>query len=374
MSAIHEYRYRQRNRHQENLNRIQSKTREFYDRYQQVMQDMRNQGLDQVVPEEYRQLTQELNRLNSLLSSNPVEAREMSTSLGDEVYGLRRLANKARGHVERQQCQDHQEERQLKEEKIQREETQADQLWQQLRAEFTDPVVRDFAFDGLSTLQAEYRNLSEEELRSRVKQIKVSAGQKSAIWKTEQRNSSQSETQLEVLEEHQQQVRKDLKGSPKKLQAILDNLQKNRDFLVDGGQLDQLELQQTLASQVEQADEAITDERCRQLTVKGIMDGLKHQGFQIQPPTLEGGEVLIEARRLSGRESKFWVGLDGAFKYKFHEYEGMACKDDIDELLPKLQDVYGIELSNKKVIWENPDRNLRSARSMEDPSERDNNV
>ena len=41
--------------------------------------------------------------------------------------------------------------------------------------------------------------------------------------------------------------------------------------------------------------------------------------------------------------------------YKFDRYQGSACKKDIATVLPRLQSVYGIQLSNDRVLWENPD-------------------
>jgi hypothetical protein len=49
----------------------------------------------------------------------------------------------------------------------------------------------------------------------------------------------------------------------------------------------------------------------------------------------------------------------GTFSCK---YEGATCKKDIDSFLPKLEQVYGIKLSNERVIWENPDKISKDAR------------
>lgn len=399
MSAIHEYQYQQQRRREEYLNRIQGNTRRFSESYKGVLQNMRAQGLDQVVPSEFSHLENQVARLDSMLSSNPERARELSVGLGDEVYGLRRLAQGLRNQVRGQQRYARQEsihtaqqeeqrklilERREQQQKLSQEEEakqleqqKAHDLWYQLRAEFTDPIIRDFAFDELEKLQNEYKDLSENQLRSRVEQIKSTASQQASVWKTKQIKTSQIDTQLEMIEVQQQQIKSDLNQNPKELQAILNSLEQSRDFLIKGGQIEQGDFHKSLAEQIERADEAVTDERCRQLTVRGIVSSLKEQGFVLsKAPELirneDRDEVIIQARRLSGRQSEFRVSLDGAFSYKFEHYEGMACKNDIDDILPKLQEIYGIELSNKKVIWENPDRNLRSARSMDDTKEHEN--
>lgn len=355
MSAIHNYRYRQRQQRQEYLSRVQSKTREFYQRYLEVISNMRSQGLDQFIPLEIAHLTKELNRLNLLINANPEEAREVSVALGNDIYGLRQLASTAKIRHEQ--------------EDLRQKQLQAKKLWQSLKANFSDPIERDFAFDDLIKLESEYTDLSEDELNLRIKDIKQQASTLAQAWKNEQKQKSLQDTQIEVLHAYQEQIKTDLKQNPEKLQIVLDSLQNSRDFLEKGGKFSTEDLQSTINAQITEADEVITDERCRQITVKGIVASLRQQGFQVDNPKLlrddQRDEVVIQAKRISGRQSKFMVGLDGSFSYKFENYEGMACKDDIEEILPKLQDIYGIELSDKKVIWENPDRNLRSTRSID---------
>lgn len=374
MSAIHNYKYRQRQQRQEYLNRVQSKTREFYQRYMEVMSDMCFQGIDQVIPTEFAQLTQELDKLKLLICNNPEEAREMSIALGNEVYGLRRLANTAKTRLFKQL----ELERRHEEERLQKKNEQSEKLWRSLKTTFNDPIERDFAFNDLIKLESEYIDLSEDELNLRISDIKQRANVLAQEWKNKQQETSLQDTQIEVLNAYQEQLKTDLNQNPEKLQTILNSLQDSRDFLDKGGMLSTEDLQSSINAQVSEADEVVTDERCRQITVKGIIDSLRQQGFQVDNPKLfkdnQRDEVVIQAKRISGRQSKFTVSLDGSFSYKFENYEGMACKDDIEKILPKLQDIYGIELSDKKVIWENPDRNLRSARSIDNPNNNEQEV
>ena len=370
MSAYHEYQYRQQQRREQYLNRVRSNTQRFLVRYEEVMRDMHSQGLDQVVSTEYKQLSQEINRLKFLLDSDPEEARNFSISLGDEVYGLRRLANQARKQIRS-------EDRQLIIEKELLHKEKSKNLWNKLKSEFHDPVVRDFAFDDILKLKDIFETLSENEVKKRIRKIKSEAQQKAETWKSEKAKSLISETQLEIIEEQKKNVILDLKDNPKQMQKILDNLQSNHAFLKRGESITNDTFNKTISDSICKADELVTDERCRQMTVRGIIETLKQQGFQLTgSPQLfrdeNRDEVVIQAKRLSGRSSLFKVSLDGAFSYKFENYEGMACKDDIEEIIPKLQEIYGIKLSDKQVIWENPDRNLRSAKSIEDPQESNN--
>ncbi|WP_407833157.1 hypothetical protein [Vibrio rotiferianus] len=375
MSAIHEYRYQQQQRRREYLRRVRNKTSEFAERYQQVLQQLTSQQLDQYVPQEFASLQRQVNRLHSLLSTNPEEARELSMLLGDEVYGLRRLAQQARSQTQRQERIVAQQRWEREQERLRQVEQQRQQYWQKVMSEFSDPVLRDFALESLLELQQK-SEFSKAELQQKVAFIKEQATIQAQEWKQKQQVKLQQEVQLEVIEEKQKQLTYDLAQSPKKLTAIVEQLEQLKKSLAQGKVVSKEALQQQLQNHVEEADEAITDERCRQLTVKGIMQSLQDQGFTLtQAPQLfkdgERDEVVITAKKLSGRESQFRVGLDGNFSYKFEHYEGQACKEDIEAILPKLQEIYGIELSEKKVLWENPDRELRSARSMDEPQQND---
>ena len=60
--------------------------------------------------------------------------------------------------------------------------------------------------------------------------------------------------------------------------------------------------------------------------------------------------------------------------YKFDHYEGMQCKDDIDKVLPLLRDIYGVDLSEERVLWQNPERISKSAKPLEDDAGGQKNV
>ena len=65
--------------------------------------------------------------------------------------------------------------------------------------------------------------------------------------------------------------------------------------------------------------------------------------------------VVIQARRPSGNQAKFKIELDGKVRYEFDNYRGQSCKEDMVKVLPRLSEVYGVDLSDERVIWSNPD-------------------
>jgi hypothetical protein len=93
-----EYRYQiERQRKQElDRQRVRETTRPFVERYRSVLNDVASQGLDDVIPAEFRELSSELRRMEALLESDPFAARDMSRSLGGRFHGLPRFAREQR--------------------------------------------------------------------------------------------------------------------------------------------------------------------------------------------------------------------------------------------------------------------------------------
>ena len=148
--------------------------------------------------------------------------------------------------------------------------------------------------------------------------------------------------------------------------AAIRNL---RPILTDEGVTLQ-DLDERLATIRQAADERALQEAARRHVVSGILRELRNAGFVVSDPKLEAGEaaaVVIKAQRPSGAQAAFRVNLDG-MTYKFDHYQGQACLDDADKVLPRLQDIYGIELEEEKVSWRNPDMIGKSAKQLPDGS------
>ena len=98
MSRADEYRYRiERQRKQElDRQRVRETTRPFVERYRSLLNDVVSQGLSDVIPAEFRELSSELRRMEALLDSDPFAARDMSRSLGGRFHGLPRFAREQR--------------------------------------------------------------------------------------------------------------------------------------------------------------------------------------------------------------------------------------------------------------------------------------
>ena len=126
------------------------------------------------------------------------------------------------------------------------------------------------------------------------------------------------------------------------------------------------DFEQALENIRSDADERAIQEGCRKHVVVGLLRELREAGFVVSEPKLEEGKtgpVQIKAQRPSGAQAAFSVKLD-RLVYKFDRYEGEACLQDANKVLPRLEDIYGIELGEESVTWRNPDLIGKSARSL----------
>ena len=102
MSSSEEWAWARRERRRAiYLERIASTTRSFLTRYQRVIADMRAEGLDRFVAEDFNQAVSWLNEAESNLDSDAERAQELSRSIGSILQGLPRFARNLREQEER---------------------------------------------------------------------------------------------------------------------------------------------------------------------------------------------------------------------------------------------------------------------------------
>ena len=117
-------------------------------------------------------------------------------------------------------------------------------------------------------------------------------------------------------------------------------------------------------SLVAAATEASLRERTRKKAVRAIRAAIQKQGFRVDARTgiridREKDVVRMLAIRSDGKRAEFEVRLNGSFMYRLDRYEGMACEKDSSEFLKILEEVYGMDVRKRTVVWENPDKNRK---------------
>lgn len=359
-------------RRQAYLDRIQENTVNFSNRYRAKFDDLVNQGLEDYMPNEFAGLRDQLSRLDRLVSADPERARELSFQVGQQLSQLPSLARTARNEFEARERQRRKELSEMRRQAT----TALSKFIHDLISEIKDPVELDFAYDEIRAIQSEYQGRTvdageldalKSSIGSRFSAINGSAKIKAETWRNEQIKSNAKESSEELLSFYADQARLDAAKNPKALDAMLTSLDTVKQLI--NKTADPEHIKKKIEEAATQADSAIADENCRRMVVRSIMDSLEKSGFVVSKPKRSFGEVdevVIVARKPAGAEAAFRVTADGSMIYKFDHYEGMQCKDDIDKVLPLLRDIYGVDLSDERVLWQNPERISKSARPIVD--------
>lgn len=353
------------------LDRVRENAANFRNRYETKLGDLVSQGLEKYMPREFAEVRRNLNRLDKLISSDPESARDLSFQIGQELSRLPAMARAARNEFEERERQRRKELEEMRKKAA----TELSRFIHDAISDIKDPVEMDFAFDDIRAIELAYqgRKIEPGELEGlktsilrRVSEIRKSAQTKAETWKRERVKLTAKEASTALVGIYQEQANTEVAWNPKGFQDMLSDLEEIK-LLADRA-IDPEEIRKRVEDVARKADKSVAEENCRRIVVRSIMDSLEKSGFVVSKPKRSAGEideVVILARKPAGAEASFKVNADGGLIYKFDHYEGMKCKDDIDTVFHLLKDVYGVNLSQERILWQNPDRISRSARPLE---------
>lgn len=109
---------------------------------------------------------------------------------------------------------------------------------------------------------------------------------------------------------------------------------------------------------MDKATQNMIDESLRKSAVKAIVESIRKKGFIVEKKNIRKKDdtVTIVALKPGNQKAEFTIDLDGKFMYCFDGYQGNACEQDITSMEEDLEKIYGISVTDKKVIWSNPDK------------------
>lgn len=362
MSAIHERQWaleREREiREQARRNRenqVQELTESYLRRYEMIINDLENEGLMTYAADLINHAKSEIRRVRNLPA---YEAREVSFMLGQFMRTLPREAREQRRIADEYQRMKAEEERLAQERAAQKLQAEKEAVWQEA-TNWKNKRARNLAFYALQDLKKQVfeRNFSLDQITKEVDKIREQFEQQAV----EQQQKFTKSVQAEVVEIQKAELIKQIEtanlpqSQSERLKQQLANT-KEEDLLQTAQQIHQAE------------DEQVENEEIRREMVKAVSQSLKQAGFNVLKPRLqkegENDIVLVQANRPSGNSAKFRIHLNGSVRYEFDNYRGQRCKEDMQQVLPKLSEVYGVNLSDERVIWENPDDRLMDAKPI----------
>lgn len=390
-----------RRRQEANENRVREATRPFLERYQATLDQIRSEGLDEFVRDEFDQIERLLREAKSLLDYEPFEARNASREVGNLIRGLGRRARDARnGDRIRQREEFHarrvaeraarqEEVERLHEERVQKmdayrerreEEIQAVRAARAERAVFIarmsdaiksalrDPVAYDLARDRAEALADRFADrvnsgdidvaVAEGEFAAELGKLAETARVEAEQWRAGERAEHAAEDAALKVDESIAAIRRNVTAeSNEKLKGVLEGLLQIKEGL-EKGVVKADEAVEASDKAVDDCVEELVNEDVRRETLVALVRTVQELGFVLagEPEFTEDGGVLVLARRPSGEECQFVVRADGGMRYSFENYAGTACRKDCAQVEAMLREAYGVVLSNERVIWENPDK------------------
>lgn len=290
-----------------------------------------------------------LNKVEEYLETDINEARELSMSIGAIIHNTWGLLRAAK---ERAEEEDRIERIKAKKEKEIYIEKRKLELLDSINQVGT-PLFKSFIKEELGKLREELfncSNLNEFENGFEVKLEKIKAKGKVAEikWK-------------EQTEKEQEQIVR---------QAVIEDIKNEIQNVCDNEDALNLNYDKDINTLIRESNDKLEDkafnEAIRKEVVSDIIKVLKNQGFVVGTPKLINDKVVFLGKKPSGKFASFKIDLDGKFSYKFDKYEGSSCKKDIGNFKEKLEEIYGVKMFDKEVIWENPDKISKGAIDIKD--------
>ncbi|GMB90455.1 hypothetical protein NHP190002_11490 [Helicobacter ailurogastricus] len=311
------------------------------------LQKMQAQGLDAFISLESPK--QELENLQALIQTDPLKAQQQSL---EALYNLEKLQRQALD-LQRAQAGANQE--------------KAQQDFYARLQEIKDPAIIAYARGDLALLQerlAAFDGLNADT------QHQIQADLEQVLQKAQaqaQANNAQQESQRQMWRQDLEHLKNEVAqiATSHEQATLLTQIAQtmsaleNQDFNALESQVAQINAQ---------ADSLIVEENARKEVVISIVKTLRGHEFEVQAPVLKEGAVIIKAARPSGKRVQCRIERGGEhILYKFDQYEGLTCKEDIAKFKKELEDVYGFKLEDKKILWENPDRISKGAIDLNNP-------
>lgn len=360
MSQIHDARYRLEREQRQRVaeERVRNTTHSFIDRYYNELAGIQQQGLAEYVQECYDSCLSQLRQIEFCLVSDPFMARERSKSLGNEVYALRNVARTIKVQVEDARYQQHRVELESRANAEKLRKAHISSAWSEQLRNWIDKLSLNLMLKEVKELEqqvfSELSSVTPQDLFVHFKELKQKGLEKATIHRALVEKETQHITNCDVVQAIVDIVSSSLPAEESK------KFTAQADVILSTNSQDAIEQLKEIDQLSDRADEIIENEAVRKETVKAIYTTLKATGFTVQKPKIVESkdgvrEVIIVASRPAGNRAKFKIRLDGSCTYEFDNYKGQTCKKDIALVLPKLSEVYGVDLSDSRVVWSNPD-------------------
>ena len=225
-----------------------------------------------------------------------------------------------------------------------------------------NPIVANFSISEMKQIRNDIESgklTDSSELRRRSTSVISEAEQKSDEWKVDTVKQNRQENARQAISEAEARLKAEQIEDKEKTQEFLDRISKLRAG-IESGTIDADVVEKQVIELSNEVDETLITEDTRRELVIYIVKQLQSQEFTVEKPQLihtDGKNyVKVVAKRPSGKYAVCNVDLHGKIAYKFDNYEGMTCLKDIEKFNVDLKRIYSVNLSDERVLWQNPDK------------------
>lgn len=330
-------------------------------------EQMKNDALDSYVPDEMKNLARNIKNISSIITSDPLAARDLCYETESMLNSIAFLVRSAKEEFARQE--------RLRYEEIQRKKAEAksklEEAFYSSLSEIKNPALANFGLQDLEEIKTKIQKEEitvEAELVKQIEKATENSEKKAAEWKAQKLEKAKLEIMTNQINEAIKTVENEKFEIEENRTKLINEMSQLKENLSKDNTAE--EITEKLNAIRAEVDNSLINEEVRKETVRAIVKELKSQGFEVETvkPVGEGinSYVLIKAKKPSGKQATCKINLQGKLNYRFDKYEGMTCLKDIEKFNVDLEKIYSVKFSDERVIWENPDRLSRTQSASSD--------
>ncbi len=340
------------------LEQIKGNATQRIGQYLEEVENMDMAGISQHVQKELATLQIRVDQMQTTLVKDPEEAYRLGRGLLRDLALVRYMGELAREEFLKKQAQ---------------------KLLQECQQDLgkMDIVTQDFASTELEVVVQRLMDIQSNPspeniqkipiLKKQINEIISVAEEKASLWTKERKEAAVRVQEIKYQFEEATQV----KGSYAQIEKseLQVQLQIAQEALQNNDFEKVVEISKASEKQLEKIHEEAFEENVRREVLKGIVKTLKKLGFHVGKPKIinleeKKDQVVLLGKKASGQSASFEVEKNGKMSFKFDHYEGMACHQDIQKVQDKLKEIYGVHISQERVLWQNPDKISKGSKPL----------
>lgn len=351
--------------------RVAATTASYLANFQRMLAEFEQQDFDKYIPSEMTRLRNALAQAQMEQLRSPFEARNISMTIQNFIYNMRPMARE----IKRQQDEAERERLRREEEERKAQKTETLNAFYEGIKQIKDAAVQNAARPDLAPLRSKIVSgsiHSTAQVKTAMDSIVKQAQQKAEILKQQAQEKAQQEgmmVQIAQAREQLQQENINSKVKEEQLKTLDEILNRVQDSTIEEVQKNLQTVNDALLKQKISEDELLE-------TASYVCETLRAQGYGIPEDGVAMEEINGEKRihvyglRSSNDDAYCEISDRNELHFATKNQEFTMCLKDKENFGNYLQQAYSIDLSDERVLWENPDRISKGEMELPDTARR----